>query len=57
MSKLSLPITLKMSLKQHVLADDIQDDDELKDIFQKLTELNHKVEKIKNKAKRQKDSK
>lgn len=50
MQKHSLPIALAMALKQHVLASDISDDDELKDIVNKLDDLNEKIEAVKAKA-------
>ncbi|WP_371195520.1 hypothetical protein [Glaciecola sp. SC05] len=50
MQKHSLPIALAMALKQHVLASDISDDDDLKDIVNKLDDLNEKIEAVKAKA-------
>jgi tetrahydromethanopterin S-methyltransferase subunit G len=48
--KLSLPIALRMSLKQHAMASDIAQDDELEEIVEKLDALNEKIEAIKEKA-------
>ncbi|MGQ8366798.1 hypothetical protein [Glaciecola sp. 1036] len=54
MSQSSLPLMLQMALKQHVLASDIQDDEELQNIMHKLVELNSKLEVIKDKARAKK---
>jgi len=50
MQKHSLPIALSLALKQHVLASDIPDDDELKDIVTKLDSLHEKIEAVKAQA-------
>jgi tetrahydromethanopterin S-methyltransferase subunit G len=50
MQKLTLPIILQLALRQHACAADIEDDDELKNIMLRLSELNEKVEAIKHKA-------
>ncbi len=46
----SLPITLQLALQQHAADADIDDDDELKTIMLRLSELNDKVEMLKLKA-------
>jgi len=50
MSKKSLPLTLYQTLEKHAQDADINDDDELQDILEKLTALNEKVEAIKQRA-------
>lgn len=50
MHKHSLPIALSMALKQHALASDIANDDELKDIVVKLDSLHEKIQAVKAKA-------
>ncbi|WP_395341717.1 hypothetical protein PN836_019915 [Ningiella sp. W23] len=50
MPKMSLPVALRMALKQHVMSSDIQEDDELRGIVDKLEDLQEKVEKVKRKA-------
>ncbi|MBF7073259.1 hypothetical protein ISG33_07610 [Glaciecola sp. MH2013] len=50
MSKKSLPFTLYKTLENHARDSDIEDDDELQDIMQKLDDLNRKVEAFKEKA-------
>lgn len=56
MQKLTLPITLQLALKQHAADADIQNDDELKSIMLNLSELNEKVEAIKIRARRLRES-
>lgn len=50
MSKKSLPLTLYQALEKHAQDADINDDEELQDILEKLTALNEKVEAIKQRA-------
>lgn len=50
MSKKSLPLTLYQTLEKHVQDADINNDEELQDILEKLTVLNEKVEAIKQRA-------
>ncbi len=50
MSKKSLPLTLYQTLEKHAQDADINDDEELQDILEKLTALNEKVEAIKQRA-------
>jgi hypothetical protein len=50
MSKKSLPLTLYQTLEKHAQDADINDDDELQDILEKLRALNEKVEAIKQRA-------
>lgn len=50
MQNMSLPITLQLALQQHVAAADIEDDDELQDIMLGLSELNEKVQALKERA-------
>ena len=50
MQKVSLPITLQLSLQQHAAAADIENDEELKSIMLSLSQLNEKVELVKLKA-------
>jgi hypothetical protein len=50
MSKKSLPLTLYQTLEKHAQDADINDDEELRDILEKLTALNEKVEAIKQRA-------
>lgn len=50
MSKKSLLLTLYQTLEKHVQDADINDDEELQDILEKLTTLNEKVESIKQRA-------
>lgn len=47
MSGNSLPANLKKVLEHHVAQSDIENDEELKGIFNRLTELNESVEKVK----------
>ena len=47
---MSLPITLQRALQQHVAAADIEDDDELQNIMTGLSELNEKVQAVKERA-------
>jgi hypothetical protein len=50
MQNMSLPITLQRALQQHVAAADIEDDDELQNIMTGLSELNEKVQAVKERA-------
>jgi hypothetical protein len=50
MSKKSLPLTLYQTLEKHAQDADINNDEELQDILEKLTVLNEKVEAIKQRA-------
>lgn len=50
MSKKSLPLTLYQTLKKHAQDADINNDEELKDILQKLVLLNKKVEEFTRRA-------
>jgi len=50
MSKKSLLLTLYQTLEKHAQDADIDDDEELQDILEKLTTLNEKVEAIKQRA-------
>ncbi|GAC28438.1 hypothetical protein GPAL_1574 [Glaciecola pallidula DSM 14239 = ACAM 615] len=50
MSKKSLPLTLYQTLEKHAQESDISDDEELKDILDKLASLNKKVEAFKQRA-------
>ncbi|MGJ8674761.1 MAG: hypothetical protein ACSHWP_02325 [Pseudoalteromonas sp.] len=50
MSKKSLPLTLYQTLEKHAQDADINNDEELQDILEKLTALNEKVEAIKQRA-------
>jgi hypothetical protein len=50
MSKKSLPLTLYQTLEKHVQDADIDNDEELQDILQKLHSLNKKVEEFKQRA-------
>lgn len=50
MQKVSLPVTLQLALQQHAAAADIDNDEELQGIMARLSELNEKVENIKQKA-------
>lgn len=50
MQNYSLPIVLKIALEQHVAEADINRDDELEDVMRRLSDLNDKVELIKEKA-------
>ncbi len=51
MQKSSLPNILQLALQQHASAADIDNDEELKTILTKLSELGQKVEDVKLKAK------
>ena len=53
MSKKSLPLTLYQTLEKHAQDADINNDEELQDILEKLTVLNEKVEAIKQRARDQ----
>ncbi|MFT6085670.1 MAG: hypothetical protein ACJAWT_001398 [Glaciecola sp.] len=50
MSKKSLPLTLYQTLEKHAQDADIDNDEELQDILQKLHSLNKKVEEFKRRA-------
>ena len=50
MQKVSLPAALRMSLKQHALAADIPDDEDLKILVDKLDALHEKIQTIKESA-------
>ncbi|MFQ3207378.1 MAG: hypothetical protein ACI9IT_001535 [Glaciecola sp.] len=50
MSKKSLPLTLYQTLEKHAQDADIENDEELQDILQKLDSLNKKVEDFKRRA-------
>ncbi|MFW8589223.1 hypothetical protein ACOI22_00280 [Glaciecola sp. 2405UD65-10] len=50
MQNFSLPIVLKLALEQHVAEADISHDEELEDVMQRLSDLNDKVQTIKEKA-------
>jgi hypothetical protein len=50
MSKKSLPLTLYQTLEKHIQDADINNDEELQDILQKLDSLNKKVEQFKQLA-------
>ena len=54
MQKVSLPVMLQLALKQHARASDIDDDEELKGIMNRLSELNEKVELVKQAARAKK---
>lgn len=61
MSGNSLPAQLQRVLEDHVAQSDIQEDDELKSIYTRLSDLNDTVEKIKEtilarRAERQQDA-
>lgn len=47
MARISLPQTLQLALREHVLASDIPDDEEVRLLMSKLTDLNEKLEQIK----------
>ncbi len=50
MTKKSLPLTLYQTLEHHARDSDIEDNEELRDIMEKLEALNHKVEAFKQRA-------
>nr|WP_297349373.1 hypothetical protein [uncultured Glaciecola sp.] len=50
MSKKSLPLTLYQTLEKHAQDADIENDEELQDILQKLDSFNKKVEDFKLRA-------
>jgi hypothetical protein len=50
MSKKSLPLTLYQTLEKHAQDADINNDEELRDILQKLDSLDKKVEEFKQRA-------
>lgn len=50
MSKKSLPLTLYKTLEKHVQELDINDDEELQEILEKLEDLGTKVEELKQRA-------
>jgi hypothetical protein len=50
MSKKSLPLTLYQTLEKHAQEADINNDEELKEILDKLATLNQKVEAFKQRA-------
>ncbi|MFQ3251354.1 hypothetical protein [Glaciecola sp.] len=54
MSKKSLPLTLYHTLEKHAQDADINDDEELQDILEKLNNLNEKVEAFKQRAREKK---
>ncbi|GBL05826.1 hypothetical protein [Glaciecola sp. KUL10] len=54
--KKSLPAVLFSSLEQHAKAADIEYDDELADIMDKLSDLNSKVEALKARARAKKEN-
>lgn len=54
MSKKSLPLTLYHTLEKHAQDADINDDEELQDILEKLNNLNEKVEAFKERAREKK---
>lgn len=47
MARTSLPSVLQLALKEHVMAADIQDDEEMRVIMRKLSVLDDKLEQIK----------
>ncbi|MEM0910108.1 MAG: hypothetical protein AAGJ37_03985 [Pseudomonadota bacterium] len=60
MARTSLPSFLQLALKEHVMASDIHDDEEVKTIMRKLSALDEKLEQIKeqvrvNRAQRNSD--
>jgi hypothetical protein len=54
MPKKSLPLTLYHTLEKHAQDADINDDEELQDILEKLQTLNEKVEAFKQRAREKK---
>ena len=54
MSSKSLPAYLQQVLEDHVAHSELTHDDELQDIFNRLSKLNDSVEKIKSTIRRKK---
>lgn len=57
MQHLTLPITLQLALQKHAAASDISNDDELKNIMLRLSELHEKIEKLKFQARLKREGK
>ncbi|GEM_PF-4250393 len=47
MARTSLPSVLQLALKEHVMAADIHDDEEMRTIMRKLSALDNKLDEIK----------
>ena len=56
MQKVSLPVMLQLALKQHAAAADIDNDEELQGIMNRLSELHEKVELVKQAARAKRSS-